>query len=601
MAGLLRSRIRVPRAVIRSRGHVASSGFLLCQCWQEGAHIAFTRTCVTTGVTRHASAEPPFRVAPKLDGSTMHGALLGRALALLLGLVIAMASDSAHALAEIPVRDNMDGAGPSHIFGLRDGRVAVIDPLTFKIFAYDLSSGSVAASSDLPPRWRPWRLVRRTDAVVIVDEDQKSTVTVPRRAEKWPSAFVEKKFAVGDPKLRIRPVQRVHAGLRFSPLPNSPALTVISVGPYYLASVRELDDIGDGNRYVLWKEYLFSEHGREEKKIEVHVYVGRFDNTGVLTGLVRLPLDEMQRIGFDYTTILENGDVALLASLNGGPFKIYTLAFQSPPPLLLKAYSSLGKRRRWPKDPRPTVAVSTTTLDGTEVISPRHSDPQSISTGPVQRIKTPRIAKMVAIMNSYRDERWMADDRSFRNPCNSQANGCAKDRFVLPPRETLRPLPEHFLGVAYDWGGADTIGDYRHKLAVGMTAGNIGGTFWAAGSPRVTAGVDCSGFVSNVWGLGQHVSTSDLGNITYPVDKLKDMRIGDAMLLPNHHVALFRGQVLLDGASLSIHVTEATSRCGFVCDSIYDIDQFNNYSLIRLRQTRRGNFRSAIRRHSSPH
>jgi hypothetical protein len=529
----------------------------------------------------------------------MHGAFLGRALALLLGLAVAMASHGAHALAEIPVRDNMDGAGPSHIFGLRDGRVAVIDPLTFKIFAYDLSTGSVAAASTLPPRWRPWRLLRRTDAVVIVDEDQKSTVTVPRRAEEWPSAFVEKKLALGDPKLRIRSVQRVHAGLKFSALPNSPALTVIPVGPYYLASVRELDDVGDGNRYVLWKEAFFSGNGPEKKTIEVHVYVGRFDNRGVLTGLVRLPLDQMQRIGFDYATIMSKGDVALLASLNGGPFKIYTLAFQSPPPLLLKAYSSLGKKRRWPQDPRPATAVSTTTLEGTEIISPRHSDPESISSDLVEIIKAPGIAKMVVVMNNYRDESWTADDRNFRNPCNNEVKGCAKDRFVLPPRESVRPVPQHFVGVAYDWGGADSVADYRRKLAIGMTAGNIGGTFWAAGSPRVTAGVDCSGFVSNVWGLGRHVSTSDIGRITYPVNELKDMRIGDAMLLPNHHVALFRRQVLLDGASLSIHVTEATSRCGFVCDSIYDIDQFNNYKLIRLPRRRLRGVRFAMRRHSA--
>jgi hypothetical protein len=530
----------------------------------------------------------------------MPAALLRRTLALVLGLAVAMASNSAHALAEMPVRDNMDGAGPSHILGLWDGRVAVIDPLTSKIFAYDLSTGSVAASSSLPPRWRPWRLIRRTDAVVIVDEDQKSTVTVPRRPENWPSSFVENKLAVDDPKLHIKPVQRVHAGLKFSALPGSPALTVMSVGPYYLASARELDDIGGGNRYVLWKEYFISRQRDEVKKIEVHVYVGRFDKRGVLTGLVRLPLDEMQRIGFDYATILENGYVALLASLNGGPFKIYTLAFQSPPPLLLKAYSSLGKKRHWPKDPQPTLAVSTTTLEGTEVISPRHSDPESISNGALQIIKTPTIPQMIAIMNSYRDENWMADDRNVRNPCNSPINVCAKNRFVLPPRESLRPLPEHFVGVAYDWGGADSVVDYRQKLAVGVTAGNIGGKFWAAGSPRVTAGVDCSGFVSNVWGLGQHVSTSDLGNITYAVDELKAMRTGDAMLLRNHHVALFREQVLLDGASLSIHVTEATSRCGFVCDSIYDIDQFNNYSLVRFRRGSLGNFRSATR-HSGPH
>jgi hypothetical protein len=51
------------------------------------------------------------------------------------------------------------------------------------------------------------------------------------------------------------------------------------------------------------------------------------------------------------------------------------------------------------------------------------------------------------------------------------------------------------------------------------------------------------------------------------------MRVGDVLLLPDHHVALYREQVDLDGASIGIRVTEAASRCGAgtrcpVCPSV---------------------------------
>jgi hypothetical protein len=67
-----------------------------------------------------------------------------------------------------------------------------------------------------------------------------------------------------------------------------------------------------------------------------------------------------------------------------------------------------------------------------------------------------------------------------------------------------------------------------------------------------------------------------------PVPTLKlhsslSVRVGDVLLLPDRHVALYREQVDLDGASIGIRVTEAASRCGAVCDSIYEIDHFQDY------------------------
>jgi hypothetical protein len=62
---------------------------------------------------------------------------------------------------------------------------------------------------------------------------------------------------------------------------------------------------------------------------------------------------------------------------------------------------------------------------------------------------------------------------------------------------------------------------------------------------------------------------------------LERLRVGDALLLAGHHVVLYREQVLVDGASLAIRVTEATSRCGAVCDSVYEIDFFHDFTLRR--------------------
>ena len=71
-------------------------------------------------------------------------------------------------------------------------------------------------------------------------------------------------------------------------------------------------------------------------------------------------------------------------------------------------------------------------------------------------------------------------------------------------------------------------------------------------------------------------------DLTEPVARLDRMRVRDVLLLPDHHVALYREQVDLDGASIAVRVTEAASRCGAVCDSIYEIDHFRDYMLRRF-------------------
>ena len=51
---------------------------------------------------------------------------------------------------------------------------------------------------------------------------------------------------------------------------------------------------------------------------------------------------------------------------------------------------------------------------------------------------------------------------------------------------------------------------------------------------------------------------------------------------PRWEIALYRQQEKPYGASLAIRATEASSRCGAVCDSLYEIDHFQDYALRRL-------------------
>ena len=505
----------------------------------------------------------------------------------LLGLLPA----SAAAFTEIEVRQDHDGAGPSHIFHLHDGVVAVVDPLDGTISAYVDTHGAPTRTANVPVGFRPWRLVRLAGSVAIISEDGRSRIEVARDEKVWPREFALSEHHVSDAAYRVAPLVRTPAGISLQPFRGAGALPIRAIGPYYIASARELERFGDGRRYVLWKEYYIGEPSPgepDEQHIKVNVYVGRFERDGTLSGLAALPIAVMSRVGFDYATILPDGTIALLASIvaggKPGPFKIYHLAFAKPSSYLAALQKAMGRARHWASPP-PVADIFPIAEPKAMVVAAVERGRGSGKDAEEQTPPVPSRVEMRRQMDAYRDHRWTLVEANRRNPCSTtimpgvEIDCRNQSRFVVPSEQERLRTPVAMRGLPYDWGGSNSLERFDDKIRRGFVAGNIGGTFWSAGSRRVTAGVDCSGLVSNVWHIQHHAGTSELPYLTEPVARLDGMRVGDVLLLPDRHVALYREQVDLDGASIGIRVTEAASRCGAVCDSIYEIDHFQDYML----------------------
>ena len=513
------------------------------------------------------------------------------ALICLLGLHVAPAA----AFTEIEVRQDRDGAGPSHIFHLHDEVVAVVDPLDGTVSAFADRHGTPLRSASLPVGFRPWRLVRLPASVAIISEDGRSRIEVGRDQTSWPREFELVEHHAGDAAYRVPPLVRTASGMLFEPFRGAGALRIRAIGPYYVASARELERFGDGRRYVLWKEFYMSEPPSgeaDERRVKVNVYVGRFERDGTLSGIAALPIAVMSRVGFDYATVLPGGTIALLASIvtdgKPGPFKIYDLAFQTPSPYLVALQKALGRPRHWAYAPAPADIFPVPDPKPVAVVTAWAGRGSGADAADDMQ-QPPSRSQIRREMDAYRDHRWTLSETNRRNPCSAMIVAdlefeCRnRQRFVVPAEQLRLRTPVAMRGVPYDWGGNDSLDRFDDKIKRGFVAGNIGGTFWSAGSRRVTAGVDCSGLVSNVWHLDHHAGTSELPDLTEPVAQLHHMRLGDVLLLPDHHVALYREEVDLDGASIGIRVTEAASRCGAVCDSVYEIDHCEDYMLRRLK------------------
>ena len=283
-----------------------------------------------------------------------------RSAALALICLLGLHAAPAAAFTEIEVRQDRDGAGPSHIFHLHDSVLAVIDPLDGTISAYADTHGTPVRTASMPVGFRPWRLVRLPGSVAIISEDGRSRIEVARDQTAWPREFELIEHHAGDPTYRVPPLVRVPSGLLLQPFRGAGALRIRAIGPYYMASARELERFGDGRRYALWKEFYMSEPPpgeADERRVKVNVYVGRFERDGTLSGIAALPIAVMSRVGFDYATILPDGTIALLASIvtdgKPGPFKIYDLAFQTPSPYLVALQKAVGRARHWAHAPAP--------------------------------------------------------------------------------------------------------------------------------------------------------------------------------------------------------------------------------------------------------
>lgn len=136
-----------------------------------------------------------------------------------------------------------------------------------------------------------------------------------------------------------------------------------------------------------------------------------------------------------------------------------------------------------------------------------------------------------------------------------------------------RAIPTYLIGneskclfsVSYSWGGFDSVESFRKKVEL-MKAGNVNTA--SSPLPTCTTGVDCSGFVSNLWGLKIKWSTGQIFEKTEPVF-IDWMKTGDVFVKPNNHV-LFYGSRINDELS----TFESTVRPGKVIISQHEIAWF---------------------------
>jgi cell wall-associated NlpC family hydrolase len=517
-----------------------------------------------------------------------------------IALVVALVSLSEAVRAQAPapgglgvieIRPWADGAGPSHIFWLTGNRFAVVDPLKSQILVYVEGSTSAEFAKDIPSDFSPYRLVRRAAEITIVDESERRMLRVPRDLHANSRELRSEPLAGKTVHVRrARVVRNADGAVTLRPAGRAPIKVLATGKSPYLASARELESDTAGNRYVLWKEIWC------ESPLEVQVFVGRYNRNGRLDARTRIPLEEMVKVGFDYAAISPGGSLFTIGYRHDKQaFVIEKFEFRDMQ--LRQQSTELCETSDLPQD----EPISSQRIEVEDMGASRPTaNPDDVPDDPpASRFTRTTRKSIITRAREFLDATWTLHADNKKPPCPS--SGCAgrfgNNNWVQPPKYRKAEAGSRQIGVSYDMGGTDSVREFRRKIEEErLTAGNISDyfPFRDSAGKRLTAGLDCSSFVMQAWGFKEAgprtISTRNIESKNGPacriahVRSIKKLRPGDAFNNPEvGHIRLYVKQEAPDGASLTIRVLEATSRCSGTCESRYEIDQFNGYIPVRYK------------------
>ena len=167
-----------------------------------------------------------------------------------------------------------------------------------------------------------------------------------------------------------------------------------------------------------------------------------------------------------------------------------------------------------------------------------------------------------------------SNDRFYVNSTNITRQGgeYQGNKVVITPISTPGP----YIGVPYKWGGNDSPDVFQSGLNHHKKAGDQctakhpkcrGQYFGSSGA----VGIDCSGFISQLWGLSQKYSTRSLPSISTQLSSMNELQPGDIINKPGH-VRLFSHK----DAYGRFFVYEASARDWKVSGRFYRLSQLIN-------------------------
>lgn len=484
-----------------------------------------------------------------------------------------------HPLNLVPSAPEEIGRVPQHLVWIRQGLQAMQDPLDGQLVFVD-DEGRVIGRASLPPAFEIADVVSEKERIRLVDESGGRQVVVDRTIEPTAAGRLEAADVRASRDARqVRFHRRGPQQLVYEEHYPTGArqIEVRSVTGGTLGHAYEIGPPDRDERFIVTEEIV------GENPLQVRVFAQRHDPVGRLTGVAFLSLDEMDVVPRNFVTLTDDGRLRVLVPTAAG-VRIREIAFSDPPAARVDA----GKPgdETW----RSLGLTSGEFLVESRIVGVNNGAEQRRSDGVRFRVnvQTPPIARDQVLKNAraYLAVNWVLASDNFakagvENLCRPEAG-----KFWRRPIGITRGMVGREIGpMPYRWGGDDSPESFRVRIEWGALAGDIctcRDAHFDYCLVQSSAGVDCSGFVSQAWGIAKR-GTSGLMDVANELHRLDDMRPGDAFNRPGRHVRLFVRRA--QGASLSFTVLESSTRrdCEGVCERTYRPSEMNGYRLIRYR------------------
>jgi hypothetical protein len=300
---------------------------------------------------------------------------------------------------------------------------------------------------------------------------------------------------------------------------------------HYLGSARLQGRDSLGNYYVMVEELL-----EDVPEMLVETTVRRYSSDGAYLDAARIPMDEIYFFPNRAVAVDPDGGAYFL-KVSRTQVEVVRLGFNAQVPSMLEA--------RW------------------EVLqqSPQYiADAQRKPEASLQAATAITRQQIIQNAKSYMNVNWTLGASNYHTGQADNWDNCgySKENWRLPRYLTGR-VGQTILQVPYAWGGYQSITTFQNRINSGYWAGNICGN-QVLGN---VAGVDCSGYVSQVLQAGGYylANNSGLGSISTAIN-WSQLRPGDLLLKPGSHVMLF--DAFANGQNLDggVWVYESSMRNG---------------------------------------
>lgn len=179
--------------------------------------------------------------------------------------------------------------------------------------------------------------------------------------------------------------------------------------------------------------------------------------------------------------------------------------------------------------------------------------------------------------------------------CFPEIQSCGKP--LAPRYLALGRVKDSYVGLPYGWGANDSPQSYVRRIAEGAYPGDINTNHVIL---KTIAGVDCSGFLTNVWQLPRRVVTTCRGGPDPWTPKPGDdgcvgahasrvgwrrAQAGDVLLTPGHVRLIAQAGLQMDlaqaGRGFYMEIVESSGYCAGGCHRFLAIRDLGRYRTMR--------------------